>query len=93
MTTKNSPIAQLRFQADIIAKALKLAELGDATMPGPAGSLARSRGKPVVTITVAMDDKTLQITFPWTQIRDTTEAGIAEYIIRQMREEGSGRPQ
>jgi predicted hotdog family 3-hydroxylacyl-ACP dehydratase len=93
MTTKNSPVAKLRFQADIIAKALKLAEAGDTSIGGHAGQLAAARGKDAVTFGVIMDDKALKITMPWTQIRETTEAGIAEFIMRQMREDGSGAMQ
>jgi hypothetical protein len=93
MTTKNSPIAQLRFQADVVAKALKLAEAGDTTVGGYAGQLAAARGKDKVTIGVIMDDQALKITLTWDWIRVTPEADIAEFILCQMRGDERGAMQ
>jgi hypothetical protein len=33
-----------------------------------------------------MDDKVLTIDMPWVTIRETSEVGIAEYILRHMRD-------
>ncbi|MDB5358812.1 MAG: hypothetical protein JWO51_109 [Rhodospirillales bacterium] len=87
MTTKNSPIAKLRAQALKIAKTLKDAECGKATVPDPGGKLAASLAKGEVTVGVAMDDKIIQITMPWATVRETDEAGLVEFILVQMREE------
>lgn len=33
-----------------------------------------------------MDDKVITIDMPWQKIRETSEVGISEYILIQMRE-------
>lgn len=78
MTTSNSPPRDIRVQADKIAAMLKDAERGK-------GSLG-TRSKESITFVIAMDDKILNIEMTWVVIRDTDEAGIAEYIFDQMRE-------
>lgn len=86
MTTKNSPLRALKQQADMIAAMLKKAERGEKIVNDPVGKVAASRTKPSVTFAVAMDDKILQITMAWDKIRETSEHGISEYILKQMRE-------
>ncbi len=34
---------------------------------------------------ITMDDKIVVITMPWSLMRETSEAGIAEYLLMQMR--------
>lgn len=86
MTTANSPLHRLKAQADNIATALKAAERGDKIAHDPGGKIAAARVKESVTFGVVMDDKILKIEMTWVTIRDTTEAGIAEFIVAQMRE-------
>lgn len=76
MTPADSPLPVLTEQARKIACALKDAERGDISVP--------ARARETVTFGVAMDDKILTITMPWATIRETTEAGLVEYIIRKM---------
>lgn len=37
---------------------------------------------------MVMDDKVLEVEMSWATIKATSEAGISEYIVRQMREAG-----
>lgn len=87
MTTKNSPVARLRAQAQKIAKTLKDAERGKSGASDPGGKLAASLAKGEVTVGVVMDDKVIQITMPWATVRQTDEAALVEFILVQMREE------
>jgi hypothetical protein len=34
---------------------------------------------------VVMDDKTVTVDMPWATLRGTSEVGLAEYILKQMR--------
>jgi hypothetical protein len=88
MTTKDSPLAKLRAQAENIAKHLKATERGEVA--DPTGKLAASLAKGEILFGIAMDDKLVQVTMPWKIVRETSEAALAEFIIAQMREE---RPQ
>jgi hypothetical protein len=86
VTTSQSPIAQLRGQAENIAGVLKRAEAGAPNGPtDPAHKFSAARCKPSVTVGIVQDDKLIRIEFPWSQIHDTTEAGIAEFILDYMR--------
>jgi hypothetical protein len=85
MTTAHSPLRVLRNQADRMAMMLKAAERGEH-IPGDNGKLAAARAKDSVNFVVAMDDKWISIEMPWATIRDTSECGISEYILNQMRE-------
>lgn len=85
MTTSQSPLRVLRGQADRMAMLLKKAERGEH-IPGDNGKLAAARGKDSVKFAVVMDDKLISIDMPWITIRDTSEGGIAEYILKHMRE-------
>lgn len=87
MTTKDSPLARLKEQADKMAVQLKAMERGDkSTVSDPAGKIAAARARGEITFGVVMDDKIIKITMPWETIHSTSEAGISEWIIAYMRE-------
>lgn len=92
MTTKHSPLSQLKSQADNIAKMLKAFERGEKIEVRFAEKLEAARNKESFTFAVVMDDKIIKIDMPWTTIRATSEVGISEYILDQMRENRE-RPQ
>lgn len=83
MTTSNSPLSALKAQAAGIAKMLKQAERG--TLPDPDGRIAASRARGKFKTGIVMDDKIVTIELPWSTITETDEAGIAEFILQQMR--------
>lgn len=85
MTTSHSPLRVLKAQANKIAATIKAVERGDAGAYDPGGKIAAARTRESVTFGVVMDDKTLKIEMPWAKIRETSESGIAEYILKQMR--------
>ena len=88
MTTARSPQPRLEAQAKEIAVKLKAMERGDETgVQDRRGKIAAARARGVVTFAVVMDDKILRIEMPFETIRATDEAGIAEWIVRKMREE------
>lgn len=86
MTTAQSPVRRLRAQAVQIAKMLKAAEQGKPTGAFNPGKLLEARQRADITFAVCMDDKTLKITMLWTTIAKISEAGLVEYILRQMQE-------
>lgn len=67
-----------------MATALKAAERGEKIANDPAGKIAAARQREGVKFGVAMDDKIITIEITWATIRETTEAGIAEFILQQM---------
>lgn len=73
MTTKNSPPAAIKKQADQIAKVMK-----------KQGPLTRGDS---LTIGVFMDDKLLKITIPMPRIIASSEEEISEWIAAKMRED------
>lgn len=75
MTHKNSAIALLKAQADQIARVFKMA--------------AVSATKHALKAGVVMDDKILTIEMTVETINATSEAGISEFIVKQMREDHS----
>jgi predicted GTPase len=85
MTTAHSPLSQLKAQADKIAALLAAAERGEKIDVRFAEKIAAARGKESVIFAVVMDDKILKIEMPWARIRETSEAGISEFILSQMR--------
>ena len=86
MSTSHSPLRKLKAEADRIAAKLKSLEQGDEVgAPDPAGKVDAARQRDAITFGVVMDDKVIKIEMPWTQIRETSEAGISEFILRQMR--------
>jgi hypothetical protein len=86
MTTAQSPLNYLKRQADAIAKSLKAIERGEMVASDPAGKLAAARERDGLSIALVMDDKVLKIDLAWAKIKDTSEAGISEFIVKHMRE-------
>lgn len=86
MTTARSPLPALKAQADKIAAQLKAASDGKSIAPDPAGKIASALARESITFAVVMDDKVLKIEMPWATIRETAEAGIADFILDRMRE-------
>lgn len=86
MTTAHSPLRILKAQAYKIAAALKAAERGDKIDLRFAEKIVAARQKDGVKFAVVMDDKVLSIDMPWETIRGTSEVGIAEYILKHMRD-------
>ena len=85
MTTSDSPRWRLKQQANKIAAALKAAERGEKIAVDPAGKIAASSLRESVVFGVVMDDKIIKVEMPWVLIRETSEAGISEWIIQYMR--------
>ena len=84
MTTSQSPLSSLKAQAAKIAIILKAAERGEK-MTGPfAERLVQARTKPAVKFAVVMDDKILSVEMTWERVRETSEVGLAEWIVKQM---------
>jgi hypothetical protein len=69
-----------------MATALKAVERGEQIAADPGGKIAAARARESVKFAVAMDDRILSIEMSWVTIRATSEAGIAEYILKQMRD-------
>lgn len=86
MTTKHSPISALKAQADKIAAMLKAAERGEKIDVRFAEKVAATRAKENFNIGIVMDDKIITIDMPWFTIRNSSEAELSEYLVRQMRE-------
>jgi len=86
MTTAQSPRSRLKAQAERMAMILKAAERGEAIAGDVGGKIAAARSQPSVKFAVAMDDKILTVEMTWQTIGATSEAGIAEYLLNQMRE-------
>jgi hypothetical protein len=88
VTTKDSPIVKLRQQADKIAEALKAAERGEEIVihSRRAGKVEAARARASVVFAVCMDDKIIKIEMSWATIRETSEAGLSEWIVNHMRE-------
>jgi hypothetical protein len=85
MSTARSPLRKLKAEADRIAAQLKAFERGDIGAD-PTGKLTAARGRESIDFAVVMDDKILKIVMPWALIKSTSESGISEYILKQMRE-------
>lgn len=86
MTTKHSPLSALKAQADKIAVTLKAAERGEKIDVRFAEKIDAAREKESFKVGIIMDDKVISIEMLWTTIRATSESGLSEYIVRQMRE-------
>jgi hypothetical protein len=86
MTTSRSPLSQIKAQANKIAAMLKAAERGEKIDVRFAEKIDAARTKESVKFGIAMDDKFISIEMPWATIRSTSEAGLVEYIVNQMRE-------
>lgn len=86
MTTKHSPLRVLKAQADKIAAMIKAAERGEKIDVRFAEKIEAARGKDSIKVGIVMDDKVISIDMPWATIRETSEVGLANYILDQMRE-------
>lgn len=86
MTTKHSPLRVLKAQADKIAETLKRAERGEKIDTRFAEKIDAARSKESFKVGIVMDDKVITVEMPWATIRSTSEVGLAEYILNQMRE-------
>jgi hypothetical protein len=86
MTTKSSPIQQLRAQADKIAATLKTAERGGKVDARFAEKIAAARANPTFKVGVVMDDKVFTLELPWTKIAETTERELSRFILNLMQE-------
>lgn len=86
MTTKHSPLSALKAQADKIAATIKAAERGEKIDVQFAEKIEAARQKESLIFAVTMDDKIIKITMSWALIRETSEAGLSEYIVKQMQE-------
>ncbi|WP_414461786.1 hypothetical protein [Hyphomicrobium sp. DY-1] len=87
MSTSHSPFRKLKSEADKIAAKLKAIERGDALgVPDPAGKIAAARERGSINCAVVMDDKILKIEMPWSMIKESSESGISEFILKHMRE-------
>lgn len=86
MTTKNSPLRVLKAQADSIAKTVKAVERGENPIEDRGGKIAASRARGNFKFGVVMDDKVVTIDMTWATVAATSEVGLAEYILKQMRE-------
>lgn len=86
MTTARSPLRVLKAQADNMAKMLKKFERGEKIDSPSAEKLEAARSKESIKFSIFMDDKVLVIDMPWVTIKETSQAGLSEYIVKQMRE-------
>lgn len=85
MTTSHSPLSVLKAQADRIAAILKAAERGEKIDVRFAERIEAARSKGFFKVGIVMDDKGIIFEIPWATVRETSEVGIAEYILKQMR--------
>lgn len=86
MTTKNSPLHLLKRQADQMAGMIKAFERGEKIDVRFAAKLEEARGRDSFKMGIVMDDKIITIDMLWATVRSTSEAGLSEYIVNQMRE-------
>lgn len=86
MTTKHSPLNALKAQADKIAAMLKAAERGEKIDVRFAAKIDEARARESFKTGIVMDDKVIILELTWVTINGTSEAGLAEYILKQMRE-------
>lgn len=86
MTTAQSPLRLLKGQADKIAQMIKAAERGEKIDVKFAEKIEAARATDGIKIAVVMDDKVISLELPWFTIRNSSEGGLAEYILDKMRE-------
>ena len=84
MVTASSPQHLLEAHAQRIAAVLKVAERA-AISADPTCKIEAARMRDSLIFAIAMDDKLIKIEIPWLTIVETSEAGLSEYILRQMR--------
>lgn len=85
MTTSQSPLRALKAQADDIAFMLKAFERGEKINVQFAEKIEAARDKSSIILGIVMDGKLVKIDMPWVVVRSTSEVGLAEYILKQMR--------
>jgi hypothetical protein len=87
VSTSNSPLHKLQAEARRCAKHLKEMASGKTVSRAfdPAGKIAAAQAAESLTFGVVMDDKVIKITMTWVTIRETSEDGLVEYIVEQMR--------
>lgn len=86
MTTKNSPTAVLRAQAEEIARLIKEAERGNPVAPEFKRRFEEARRRDEFKAGVVMDDKTIILTLPWTVIKAHSRDELCEWILAAMQE-------
>lgn len=64
---------------------IKAAERGEKIDVKFSEKIAAARGGESFKIGIVMDDKVITIEMPWSLIQDTSEVGLSEYILKQMR--------
>lgn len=69
-----------------MAEMLKKAERGEVPAIPFASNILEARSRPSIKFAVMMDDKSIAIEMTWATIRETSQAGISEFILKQMRE-------
>lgn len=88
MTTSRSSLRVLKAQADRIADTVKRISRGEAVGAAhdPGGKIANARkNKEMLKFGIVMDDKIITVEMTWELIEATSEVGLAEYILKQMR--------
>lgn len=86
MTTKDSPLKNLKAQANQISIMLKRAQEGKRVKGWTAEKLAEARAKDTIQVGLVMDDKTIKMVIPWAVIGEHTVASLSEWIVMQMQE-------
>lgn len=86
MTTAHSPLSALKAQADKIAATLKAAERGEKIDVRFAEKIEAARGNESFKVGIVMDDKVIIVEMAWETISASSEVGLSEYILKQMRE-------
>lgn len=86
MTTKHSPLRVLKQQADTIASVIKAAERGEKIDHPFAAKIETARTLPSFKVGIFMDDKIITLKITWATVRETSQVGLSEYILNQMKE-------
>jgi hypothetical protein len=86
MTTKHSPLRVLKQQSDTIASVIKAAERGEKVGGPFAAKIEAARSLPSFKVGIVMDDKIITLEIAWAIVRETSQVGLAEYILNQMKE-------
>ncbi len=85
MTTKDSPLSQLRQQGDMIAAMLKKAERGEPIPVAFGEKIAQARGRPELKLGIVMDDQVITLDLPWTTVKELSEPELSRWIVSTMR--------
>lgn len=85
MTTSLSPLRVLKRQADEIARIIKASERDEYGDAAWRRKVKLARAKPTLSVGVVMDDKNITVELPWSTIRESSEVGLAEYVLKLMR--------